>query len=227
MLLPKEAINELHPFDFRGHSYRVTALGAAKPHWLLESFLMERDIRDRWWDPKEGELVIDVGAAYGSYTLTALAKGASVIAFEPDKDHFFSLYTNLIVNGFLDNCLLFNGLLGEAEGTDLFYPESHSDRPEGKSEVRMVFTLDALLAGLQPKFVNWIKIDVEGAELGVLRGAIGTLKQYRPKLLVENHCGFMPGIDEQIREFLKPLDYSEENVADPERPNNNWSLWTP
>lgn len=225
---PAEIANSAHPLEFRGHSYRVTALGSSRPSWVLESFLLERDVRERWWDPREGELVIDVGAAYGSYTLAALAAGAGVVAFEPNKEDFFTLYTNILLNGFLERCLLLNALAGETEGDGIYYPTSHSARPEGVSERRLQFTLDGLIGRMQLARVDRIKIDVEGAELSVLKGADRTLEKFRPSLLIENHAGFLPGIDQDVREFLLPRGYREENFApEPDKPNNNWSYWTP
>ena len=45
----------------------------------------ERDFRDVYWDVKDGDVVFDVGASYGTYTLSARAMGATVYSFEPEK----------------------------------------------------------------------------------------------------------------------------------------------
>jgi hypothetical protein len=52
-----------------------------------------------------------------------------------------------------------------------------------------------------------IKIDVEGAELDVLRGATETLRKMRPKVLVEVH-GWGDPTSEKVKELLANADYT-------------------
>ena len=65
--------------------------------------------------------------------------------------------------------------------------------------------------------VDWIKIDVEGVELQVLKGGIETLKRYRPKLLIEDHTRVYPWceanqIRERVRDLLYGLNYTVVSV---------------
>lgn len=53
-----------------------------------------------------------------------------------------------------------------------------------------------------------IKIDVEGAEYEVLQGAIKTLQQYKPNLLLATHDYHLPGVKDQCVEYLKQLGYT-------------------
>jgi hypothetical protein len=54
--------------------------------------------------------------------------------------------------------------------------------------------------------VDWIKIDVEGAELAVLRGAEQVIRRERPRLLVENHLFLYPSIEQEVKDFVLGLD---------------------
>jgi hypothetical protein len=55
-----------------------------------------------------------------------------------------------------------------------------------------------------PKF---IKVDVEGAELDVLKGAVTILKNQSPIIYLETHNVHRPGVDEECRSFLTSLGY--------------------
>lgn len=57
--------------------------------------------------------------------------------------------------------------------------------------------------------VDWIKIDVEGAEVSVLKGGMKLLKKHRPKLIVE--CSHGPSFFE-VGSILEPLGYSINEI---------------
>jgi len=81
-----------------------------------------------------------------------------------------------------------------------------------KIDVKCV-SIDSLIAqGSPPPDV--IKIDVEGAEFDVLRGARETLRTHRPHLLLATHDVHVPGIDRQCVEFLKDLGYALTHTGD-------------
>lgn len=176
----------------------------------------EQGVRDRWWRPRPGEVVLDVGAAFGSYALPALAAGARVVAFCPAKFDRDLLEENLRLNPALAvRCLVAPVGLHREDGHydpdhDAFvagFPPREADHDGG--QWLPVRSLDGWLAdhpGVMP--VDWIKIDVEGAELDVLRGAEGCLRRYRPRLLVELH-EFVRGkekIAAEVWAFLCGLD---------------------
>jgi hypothetical protein len=76
-------------------------------------------------------------------------------------------------------------------------------------QIIRVRSLDSFLAerpGIDR--VDWIKIDVEGAELGVLRGGERTLKRYKPNLLVELHEFHRADISLEVWSYLSALGYS-------------------
>lgn len=215
--------------EFRGNKYVASAIGSACPEDVWAWLSMEKELRDRWWHVEQDDVVMDVGAGCGSYTLAALACGAAlVIAFEPDRNAFFDLWTNLLLNGWTGRCFPVNTLVGSEQSMKgVFYPASHSNRPEGDKEKRMVVTIDELVLSQKLNRLDWIKIDVEGAEVEVLKGAKETLNLFSPTILVEYHPGFVANIDDQVRSFLIPLGYAKEELHMIEgEANGVWGKWT-
>jgi FkbM family methyltransferase len=140
--------------------------------------------------PNSGEIVVDVGAHIGLYSLIAAKKvGASgkVIAIEPDPENFRILRKNIVLNQSMNIDALECAAYSAKERLKLFLPELEQGRTifntvmqeRGKTSVNFLEveanTLDNILESKNIKEVNWIKIDVEGAELEVLKGASKTL----------------------------------------------------
>lgn len=131
---------------------------------------------------REGDLFLDVGANVGSYTV--LASGvcrAKTLAFEPDPDTSRHLKRNIAINSLEGLATVHEYALGATQGEVAFTVGLDSvNRIAAADEknVRIVplERLDAVIAGSQPIM---IKIDVEGAEEGVLQGA---------KTLLANPC---------------------------------------
>lgn len=146
--------------------------------------------------PRPPRVVFDVGAHYGLHTLRFLVHGARVLAFEPNPDCHRWLRAWCAANGVA--CELEPVAVGEGAATVvLAVPEGDTCRASILPDVRarwrnaMVHTvtvrqvaLDDIVAerGLVPDLV---KIDTEGAELAVLRGAADLLRT-APTLVFES-----------------------------------------
>ena len=111
---------------------------------------------------KKGMTIIDCGAASGEYTLYALQKGANLIAFEPEKKAFLNLEKNTKK---YKNVKLYNLAL------------SNKDT---KTTKKMDSIIDTSMK------IDILKIDVEGHEIEVLKGARKTLKNV-DKIVMEIH----------------------------------------
>ena len=134
---------------------------------------------------------IDVGANVGSYTLVALAKGdISVVAIEPGFPNYHQLCRNLALNGLLAKALCLQIALGDMNGYTWL---KYSDMRPGASFLRttpdprkeawhqqlvLQWTMDNLLSGFtyEPGARLFIKMDVDGTEMAILKGATATLQ---------------------------------------------------
>jgi len=159
------------------------------------------------WNPEEyaafraavrpGATVLDVGANIGAYTLLfAMWAGPSgrVMAFEPSPRSVEGLREHLRLNGVADRVEIVEAAVSNAEGTASFDCSGASGanalvgagRAGADAITVETTTLDACCEsrGVRPSV---IKIDVEGAELEVLRGGRRTLAQPGLDVFVEFH----------------------------------------
>jgi FkbM family methyltransferase len=191
-----------------------------RPSTPEERFLLEL--------PLEGRTVYDVGAWEGT-TALALARrvgpSGSVWAFEPNPTAAAKLRRNLGLNG-MTNVSLLDVAVGDSTGeVDLAFQRNATGRAQIVSEaggeqrgvlVRVpMATLDELREqrGLPPPHL--IKIDVEGAETQVLRGARRTIVAHRPDLLLELHGRTFAekrAKCESVLEELRELGYDGRHV---------------
>lgn len=144
------------------------------------------DVRSRLFYP---HCAVDVGAHVGNHTLFfALVLGLRTIAFEPNPTTYAHLEANIRDNGLEQICELHNAAVGAVAGHVLpsLAPEENSGtatvRRDPAGGVPLVRLDDEVLAEAR---VDLIKIDVEGWELEVLRGAKDVLAHHRPLLYVE------------------------------------------
>jgi FkbM family methyltransferase len=150
---------------------------------------------------RPGDTVVDVGAHLGAYTLRLaqlVESSGHVIAIEPSRAHVECLSRSVADNEFEAWTEVVRAAAADVPGRGLLrYPPRGSstahawlapraDDADGE-QVRTV-RLDDLI----DRLVRFIKVDVEGAEGLVLRGARAVLEASRPTLLVELHPHLLP-----------------------------------
>jgi FkbM family methyltransferase len=140
-----------------------------------------------------GDVCIDCGACEGYFAQQALEAGASrVICVEPSAQMARCLertFAEAVKEG---RATIMNAAAGAVDGAcsfsfdeaDPFSGRLSADAAHAK--VRMA-TIDSLRAELGLGRVDYIKMDIEGAELQALEGALGTLRRDRPKLAITTY----------------------------------------
>jgi FkbM family methyltransferase len=143
---------------------------------------------------KSASVFIDIGANIGFYTCVALHMGKRAIAIEPKRSNLDLLYRNMSINGWNDVEVYPVGLnekpelrhLYGATGTAASLLKGWAGHSERFYEIIPTTTLDNLLSGGGYDQDVFIKIDVEGAEYFVLKGATKILsRRQKTKWLVE------------------------------------------
>ncbi len=130
------------------------------------------------YKPKKKDIVIDAGASPGDFTIYAskLVGGkGKVICFEPDINGFKLLLNNIELNK-LKNVIAINKGLWSKERTLNF----------GSQKINVV-TLDSELKKLGVDRVDFIKMDIEGAEIESIKGCKDTLKKNMPNLAIASY----------------------------------------
>ena len=131
---------------------------------------------------RQGDTFVDVGANVGAYTILAAGGvGSRVIALEPIASTFGDLLRNIALNGLNERVVARMIAAGDRLGSVSFTngPEStknHVSVP-GDNEPVVVVQIETLNAILEREDPSLIKVDVEGFEMQVMRGADEVLKR--------------------------------------------------
>ena len=182
---------------------------------------------------REGDVCLDVGANFGWYT-TLFHKhcGANgqVHSFEPTPPTFRELEENYALMGSPKNVFINNLGLGEREDEliiNLFEglnsghaSMSDQNRPDAISYDCKVVTLDSYLEQKEVPTVNFVKVDIEGAEMMFLKGAERLFAQTKPPIFLmemalqqTKNFGYVPN---DLIEFMRArADYEFFRVDEP------------
>jgi FkbM family methyltransferase len=195
--------------SWRGKSFRVVT-GKTHPGYSIATFDEERDFKEAHWNIEPGQVVIDAGASYGSYTLPALAMGATVYAFEPEPSVRSDLLANVLLNNWSDRGHVIRlGLWDKSETVDLYSYAPHWPAGTITAPFEMM-RLDDWIAPLKLERLDWIKMDIEGAEERAIRGGLETIEKFRPRLIIECHVFMDAELPAKIRAMLP--GYAFEDV---------------
>lgn len=163
-----------------------------------------------------GDVVIDVGANIGALTVPLAQKiGPSgyMLAFEPQQFIYYILCGNIALNN-LANTHVFQRLVAETDGEIRTIPVLDFDKEGNFGALTAQETAETVLAcpvstvsidALQLTFAKLIKVDVEGAEVEVLRGAKKTIERSGSYLYVE--CLDIKQA-KTLLDFLDEINYS-------------------
>lgn len=155
------------------------------------------------------DLVLDIGACEGFFTLyAALLRRADVIAFEPVADFIPSLQATVDHHRLNNRVNILGWGLSHADHDGWF--ENSNSPFQGKvtdstaGSVIKLRALDSLVAeGLVPR-ADFIKIDVEGHEVSVLRGAAKLIRRFQPRIsLAVYHT---PTQGEEVKQTILEID---------------------
>ena len=137
-----------------------------------------------------GSWAIDVGANIGVFTIpfAKFVSGGSVLALEPEVANFAALQRRIKTAGFSHVVSAYCAVAAECDGTlhlaiNPNHPGDHKLADEGAPVT--AWRLDTLVKHHGTPPVSLIKVDVQGAELRVLKGAAETIERCRPALLIE------------------------------------------
>lgn len=180
---------------------------------------------------KAGDSVVDVGAGYGEFSLVLaeiVGKGGSVVAIEPNVKIFQELAIPGTIPRPYDWITPLYAAAGakESQGTLRFDPRGpggtqvidHGFKVWYEDDVQILM-LDQIRCLSRP--VSFIKIDTEGMDIDVLRGALRLLTKDRPVVMFEWHPEAMVALGKTVadevfflnRQVILGLDYTMTDLA--------------
>tara|TARA_R110002167_G_C12703706_1_gene654021 strand:- start:7529 stop:8422 length:894 start_codon:yes stop_codon:yes gene_type:complete len=191
----------------------------------------------------EDDVLYDIGANIGIYTLyAAIKRGAVVRAFEPMSANYDTLNRNIYLNNLSDRVLAFNlamhssqqvsvlnlsGVDSGKAGHGFHIAQGGSGKTPFEPEFRqgvLGLRLDGFVNGYDQPFPNHVKIDVDGNEPEIIAGMEGILGDKRLKTIaVELEV-------ENFKEDAKAVEtikkYGFELLTDPRLENSSQQSWT-
>lgn len=179
---------------------------------FLEIF--QDKVYEQVWSPQPGDTVLDIGAYVGMFAVKAshiVGSGGEVIAIEPCHSTFSQLEENC---SNLENISLVNKAVMDYEGDGRLYSSASAAAnsmmvEQTNYEVVKVDTVDSILAGLGIDHIDFVKMDAEGSELAVLKGAARLLENGTKLAIAAYHTVPYSGSQvDAIERYLRGIGYS-------------------
>lgn len=210
-------------FEKRGKLFQTNLNGIAfqtldPPFWVLEEPVNRYELRHPL---RRGEIVLDAGAYHGVFTLFFAAQvghEGRVIALEPDDANRARCLENLNLNQQLRNVDVLDVVcwdqLCEIEFCDRGeLGSSAMTKHADPSCLKRAATIDAIVAERQLPRVNFVKMNIEGAEIKALHGARHTIEKFRPDFAIEaNHIVDGQPTYPTVERLLSQFGYEVETL---------------
>jgi FkbM family methyltransferase len=192
---------------------------------LVENYSIYRSkVFEAFHEVQNDDVVIDVGAHVGIFTIKAARKARNgfVVAIEPHVPNYKLLIYNIASNN-IKNAIAVNSALSNCSGTAKLYIDTQSvghtiDRKKSSTScIKERYaecatqTLDELVDRMKLPKVDFIKINVEGSELNVLKGAERTLGKNNSFLAIaaDHHKGEVEEVSKYLQERgYEPFPYN-------------------
>lgn len=210
--------------DYPHHDIWLRATSETERKWRARACAKE-PWTVRWLEEHvgRGDVLYDIGANVGAFSLiAAVARGASVVAFEPGYATFARLCENIQLNGCSEAIVPVPLPLSDAAGLTAFTYRSLEpgqsrhvlgETPAGTpyKQPMCAITLDRAAAQFTLPAPHHLKVDVDGAELRVLAGAAAVLRgpQLRT-ILIESDAAAWDALARELGDAGFTLDVRHE-----------------
>ncbi len=184
-----EKINDLGNLLFRINNYDIQLKSVQDIYFLNETWIYENYMFDSMCSPQKGDVVIDAGAYIGDSSIWFAQKvtwSGKVYAFEMDQANAEYLNKNIIKNQLDGIVKIQNNGLWDSK-TKLFAKRNEfaSSCCECEGDFKFeAISLDLFVKKEKLQRIDFIKMDIEGAEIMALNGSKSIIKKFKPKLAI-------------------------------------------
>ncbi len=134
---------------------------------------------------RPGDIVLDCGADIGTFTRWALRHGATlVVAIEPWPDKVPCLHRTFATEIAQGKVIVYPKAVWDKADTLTMKGDTLVYNREGQTLQVPLVTIDSIVAELKLPKVDFIKMDIEGAEAKALAGARGVIQRFRPTISI-------------------------------------------
>lgn len=190
-------INFTERFKF-GNKSKMDKIIDVKKYYFIYDLIHEIYVKNeyfKFFDIKENDNVLDAGANIGLFTVLAgkkLNNTGKLIAVEPDDNNYDMLLENIKINNLSNVETYKKGLWSKETNLEFLIgkrPGEHSlldnDQFSGDKIVIECVSIDSLLETFQLSHFDFIKMDIEGAEIEVVLNSKSIIKDKRTKWVIE------------------------------------------
>ncbi len=207
-LIPPKTVLPILQGKLRGKKWIV---GSGQHGYWLGSYEYEKQLLFQQII-KEGSVVYDLGANSGFYTILAsvlVGDFGKVVAFEPHPRNLSYLGEHLRSNH-IQNTIVIDAAVSDCTGFIQFNGDGFIGHISDQGELQVkTISLDELIDTNQIPPPNFLKIDIEGAEMLALCGAKSMLIKIHPTILLATHGN---EVHRDCCQFLDSLGYSIQSV---------------
>jgi FkbM family methyltransferase len=217
---PKQRLDD-SPFPYIYDTPLGDFRGRLQDGWLIEILLREQMEECIYDHPavriRSGDVVLDCGGHIGTFARFALERGArQVVSIEPDKSNAACYRMNLEQEIGAGRAVVVEAGLWDQPGSLRFTPDEKGNSGSGlvsqagKLEIRTA-TIDSVVEELGLDRVDFIKMDIEGAERRALAGGAAVLGRWAPRMAICTYHG--EGDAQAIREVVRSARPTYQSTA--------------
>lgn len=158
------------------------------------------------------DVIVDVGAAEGLFALSVINKCKKMILIEPND--YFVKALGLTFQQYQDKVEIHHIAVGNKVGEIVFDQDSLSGKVDGNSAsgpLKRITMIDEILSDVQ---ITYLKADLEGYELEMLKGAKSTIQRNRPKIAITSYHTENDAMEiiRQIKSILPEYQYYVKGI---------------
>jgi len=190
--------NKTYNFGIKNRIYTTSSKKLTKIYTSSPLYFIVKDVDryEKYYKVQKDDVVLDCGANDGSISLVysqKVGRDGHVFSFEPDFQNIVTFNKNKSLNDNSSNIKLVKKGIWDEEDSLVFYESGtvgssiFYEGENSKKQVIEVVSIDSFSKNEKIEKLNFIKMDIEGAEIEALEGAIESIEKYTPNFAIASY----------------------------------------